>query len=63
MTLGQWMTIWLAVLLLAVFSAHRILLARLRRSKGYQSILTGQPERDLRGVRRGGASADADEPK
>jgi len=61
MTLGQWMTIWLAVLLVVVLSAHRLLLQRLRRSAGYQALVTGRPERDRGGIRRGSASAAAED--
>jgi len=62
MTLGQWMTIWLAVLLAIVFSAHRLIIRRLRRSKGYQSIVTGRPESDVGAIRRGGGSGDTGDP-
>ena len=56
MTLGQWMTIWLAALLVFVVSAHRIMISRLRTSKGYQAIVTGEPESDFGEALRGGGS-------
>ena len=47
MTLGQWMIIWLAVLLVVVFGAHWLLVRWFRKTEGYRAYIEGRPRRDL----------------
>jgi len=45
-TLGQWMIIWLAVLLTVVFGVHWLFMRWFRKTAGYRAAVTGRPEAD-----------------
>lgn len=40
------MVIWLAVLLVVLFGAHRMILRRLRQTAGYRTAAASRPETD-----------------
>lgn len=46
MTLGQWMIVWLGVLLVVVFGAHWLFMRWFRKTAGHRAAVTCRPEAD-----------------